>query len=183
MKFLTDFADQAVVLPLVFAVSVVLACQGWRRGAAAWLVTIGGTFAAMLVLKLGFLGCVAVDSLRSPSGHVAAATVVCGCLATIYGCGWRGVAVAALLAGTAIGLTRVGLHEHSWQEVVVGGAVGLLGAMAMPRLAGPAPALRVRPMVLTATFVVAALHGTHLEAEMRIRKASTGLPSWCQARP
>ena len=43
MKFLTDFADQAVVLPMVAAVSVVLAAQGWWRGALAWLCVVGMT--------------------------------------------------------------------------------------------------------------------------------------------
>ena len=45
MTFLTDFADQAVVLPLVLVLvlvlALVLAAQGWRRGAAAWLVAVG----------------------------------------------------------------------------------------------------------------------------------------------
>ena len=57
MKFLTDFADQAVVLPLVFALAAVLAWQGWRRGALLWLATIGLTFSVILALKLVFLGC------------------------------------------------------------------------------------------------------------------------------
>ena len=77
LRFLTDFADQAVVLPLVLAVALVLALQGWRRGAAAWLVAIGATFAVILVLKLVFLGCTPLfgpADMRSPSGHVAAAT-------------------------------------------------------------------------------------------------------------
>jgi hypothetical protein len=33
VTFLTDFADQAVILPIAFAVGVALLAQGWRRGA------------------------------------------------------------------------------------------------------------------------------------------------------
>lgn len=186
LTFLTDFADQAVVLPLVLAVAVVLACQRWTRGAAAWLFAIGGTFSVMLVLKLGFLGCARVfgpADMHSPSGHVAAATVVCGGLAAIYGRRRGAVPLVAVLAAIAIGLTRVGLNKHSWPEVVLGAAIGVAGAMAMARFAGPPPPLRVRPIVLTAVFVLALFHGHHLEAEVVIGRAATAaawFPAWCQ---
>jgi hypothetical protein len=36
MKFVTDFADQAVVLPLALTICLALAVAGWRRGALAW---------------------------------------------------------------------------------------------------------------------------------------------------
>ena len=51
MTFLTDFADQAVVLPIVVAVGVALLAQGWRRGAVAWALVVVVTFATMVVLK------------------------------------------------------------------------------------------------------------------------------------
>src|SRR4051794_41985585 len=81
VRFLTDFADQAVIMPLVLAVAVALALQGWRRGAFVWLVVVAATFAMMLALKLAFLACTPLFSpmdIQSPSGHVAAATVVAG---------------------------------------------------------------------------------------------------------
>ena len=186
MRFLTDFADQAVILPLVAMVGVVLVAQGWRRGGAAWLAAIGATFAVMLALKLLFLGCVAVfgpADLRSPSGHVAAAAVVSGGVAAIFGRGWRSVAAIALAAGFAIGGTRLGLRAHSWPEVILGAGIGLAGALALRRLAGPAPPLRPRPLILAAAVVLALFHGRHLEAEIVIRQAAaeTGLlPPWCQ---
>ena len=186
MKFLTDFADQAVVLPLVLAVALVLVCQGWRRGAGAWLVSIGATFSVMLALKLIFLGCTpvfgAVD-LHSPSGHAAAATVLCGGLGAIYRGRHKVVLACAILAGIVIGLTRIGLHEHSGPEVLLGGAIGLAGAMGMVRLAGAPAVLRLRPMVLTATFVMALFHGRHLNAEIAIHEAATNvdwLPAYCR---
>ena len=188
MTFLTDFGDQAVVLPLVLAIAVVLGLQGWRRGALVWLAAIGGTFGVMLVLKLFLLGCSAVFgpfALRSPSGHVAAVSVVCGGLLALYGRGWRIVAIVVLAAAVAIGLTRVGLHLHSWPEVVLGGGIGMAGALAVSRYAGPRPPLRARPLILTAVFVLAAFHGRHLEAEIAIRRAADGmgiLPAWCHTQ-
>ena len=175
MTFLTDFADQAVVLPLVFAVAVVLAFQRWRRGAAGWFVAIGGTLSAMLV---------AARAYSSRHGeHVAAATVVCGGLAAIYGGGRRAVLSIAILTAVTIGITRIALLQHSWPEVVLGAAIGVAGAMAVARLAGPPPLLRLRPMVLTAAVILALFHGRHLEAEMVIQRAATlsgWFPAWCQ---
>src|SRR5580700_3091621 len=57
VTFITDFADQAVILPLVFAIGIALLVQGWRRGAAAWTLAVLATFATMLVLKLVFMAC------------------------------------------------------------------------------------------------------------------------------
>ena len=185
LNFLTDFADQAVVLPLVLAVALVLALQRWPRGALAWLAAIAGTFSVMLILKLLFLGCTAIfgpAALHSPSGHVAAAIVVCGGLAAIYGGSRRTVAIVVGIAAVVIGLTRVGLNKHSWPEVALGAAIGLFGALTFARLAGPPPVLRLRPLLLTAAFVLALFHGRHLEAEVAIRRAATAgwFPAWCQ---
>lgn len=181
MTFLTDFADQAVVLPLVAVVAALLMLQGWQRGAVVWLCAIGGTFAVLLALKLTFLGCASVfgsAALRSPSGHVAAATAVCGGVAAILGGSRRTVALAALIAGFGIGLTRIGLHVHSWPEVGIGATVGVTGALAVAQFAGPPPQLRIWPMVLTAACVAALLHGRHLGAEQVIRQAAASV-GWC----
>ena len=161
--------------------AAVMILQGWRRGAVVWLCAIGGSFAVLLALKLTFLGCASVfgsAALRSPSGHVAAATAVCGGVAAIFGGSRRTVALVALLAGFGIGLTRIGLHVHSWPEVAIGATVGLTGALAMVRYAGPPPRLRIWPMVLTAACVAALLHGRHLGAEQAIRQAAASV-GWC----
>ncbi len=41
MNFLTDFADQAVVLPFALVVAVALGVAGWWRGAFAWIAGVG----------------------------------------------------------------------------------------------------------------------------------------------
>jgi membrane-associated phospholipid phosphatase len=182
VTFLTDFADQAVVLPLVLAMAAVLAWQGWRRGAVAWLCAIGATFAVVLALKLIFLGCASVfgsAALRSPSGHVAAATVVCGGVAAILGARCWAVVVIALLAGFGIGLTRIGLHVHSWPEVAIGATIGLTGALTLAKYAGPPPEPRLWPMLLVAACVAALMHGRHLGAENAILQAAVSA-GWCQ---
>ena len=78
VRFLTDFADQAVILPLVLAIGIALLIQGWHRGAAVWWLAVFVTFTMTLALKLVFLACSAnlgTPGIHTPSGHVAAATV------------------------------------------------------------------------------------------------------------
>ncbi|MBW4089606.1 MAG: phosphatase PAP2 family protein [Proteobacteria bacterium] len=186
MTFVTDFADQAVVLPLVLVLAAVLAAQGWRRGAAAWLLATGGTLAVMLVLKLFAIAC-GPPLLRSPSGHTAAAALVCGGLAVLAGLGATAVGLAAAGGAIVIGLTRIALGMHSWAEAVLGGAVGVAGALVLARVAGPRPAgLPLRWVVVGAVVVVALLHGLRLPAEAHIRVASFDTARWiglCRGAP
>lgn len=169
MTFLTDFADQAVMLPLVLAIAVTLVAQGWRRGAAVWLATVFATFATVLLLKLVFIPCGSGD-VHTPSGHVAAATVVTGGLAAMLR-RRRGIVVpVALLAAVVIGVSRLVLGEHTWPEVVMGAVVGMVGAMLMQRIAGaPPPGLNARRLALIALAVAVLFHGLHIPAEARIR--------------
>ena len=82
----TDFGDQAVVVPLAVGIALIFALSGWRRGALAWTAAIGGTLSLILFLKLRFFAC---DHLLTearpgnPSGHTAAAAAVYGGLLAI----------------------------------------------------------------------------------------------------
>ena len=176
MQFLTDFADQAVVLPLVLALGLMLAVQGWWFGAIVWLSTISATFAAVLALKLIFLGCAqafgpdfAMWHLQSPSGHAAAATMLAGgivCLITAR----APLAIAGGLAiGTIIGITRLALQVHSVAEVALGVVVGLIGVASLARMIGQPPKLRLVPMAAVVVAIVGLFHGLHLPAETAIR--------------
>jgi membrane-associated phospholipid phosphatase len=169
MRFLTDFADQAVVLPVVLAIALVLLAQRWWRGAAAWTATVVATFAVVLALKVLLIPC-GTAAMHTPSGHVAAATVVTGGLAAMLR-RRRGIVVpVALLAAAVIGASRLVLGLHTWPEVVIGALVGMAGAMAMPRLAGPPPPeIEVRRLVLITLAVALVFHGLHLPAEAEIR--------------
>jgi len=190
VHFLTDFADQAVILPMVLAVSGVLAAQGWRRGAAAWLAALAGTFASMLALKLAFLACSPVfgpADMHSPSGHVAAATVVAGGLAALLLRGRASVLPVAALAGAVIGVSRVALGMHSVPEVVLGALVGLAGAAVLAWLAGPPPpGLRIGRLVGVVGLVAVLFHGVHLPAEAAIRQTALNAARFvaaCQTAP
>jgi hypothetical protein len=82
----TDFGDQAIVLPLTVGTAVIFALSGWRRGALAWTATIGGTLGLILLLKLRFLACGHFPpgtGPGNPSGHTAAAAAVYGGLVAI----------------------------------------------------------------------------------------------------
>ena len=180
MRYLTDFADQAVLLPLVLAVCAALWWQGWRRGALIWLGVVGLTFAAILTAKLVFLGCSPVFSpldLYSPSGHVAAATVIAGGLAVILTGRLRSALPAALLAAVVIGMTRLVLGAHTVPEVIVGGVIGMGGATALMQLTGPPPRLRIKPLVAVILIVMTLFHGLRLPAEAAIRHTA-----WTAAR-
>jgi membrane-associated phospholipid phosphatase len=173
VKFLTDFADQAVVLPLVVAIGVALLAQGWRRGAAAWATAVVVTFVAMLALKLAFLACshkFGTPAIQTPSGHAAAATVVTGGLAALLLRRRASVLPVAVLAAIVIGVSRLVLGVHSLPEVVIGAMVGLAGALALPLLAGPPPpGLDVRRIAVVVAGIVVLFHGLHFPAEAHIR--------------
>jgi hypothetical protein len=172
MHALTDFADQAVVLPLIAAVALMLATLGWRRGALAWLVAVACTFATVLALKLVLTTCgpaFDMSSLRTPSGHTAAAAVLAGGLAVALGRARWTVAIVAGLAAALIGGTRLELGLHTRTEVVVGGVLGVLGALGFAWLGGMPPPLRLRWLFAVVVAVALLLHGQHLNAEARIR--------------
>lgn len=189
MRYLTDFADQAVILPLVLAVAIALAVQGWRRGALVWLLVVAATFVATLVFKLMFLACSPLFGpmdVHSPSGHVAAATVVAGGLAAMLTRRRASILPAAVLAAIVIGVSRVVLGMHSLPEVVVGALIGLAGAAALLRFAGPPPRLRIGPLIAVIVVVGGVFHGLHLPAEAAIRhtafRAAQYIPA-CRGTP
>jgi membrane-associated phospholipid phosphatase len=172
VRYLTDFADQAVILPLVLATAIALAVQGWRRGALVWLLVVAATFAATLAMKLMFLACSPLFGpmdVHSPSGHVAAATVVAGGLAAMLSRRRASILPVAVLAAIVIGISRLVLGMHSVPEVVLGALIGLAGAMALLRFAGPPPRLRVAPLTAIVVVVATLFHGLHLPAEAAIR--------------
>ncbi len=177
MNFLTDFADQAVILPVAAITALVLAVAGWWRGAIVWSVAVGGTLVAMMVLKLGSTACghlLPFQGLRSPSGHTAAAGAVYGgllaiCAERVTGHARWTLPCAAGVA-VAIGLSRLALGVHTVPEVLLGGAVGVAGALTLTWQGGLPPSrLRLAPLALLALAVMAVFHGLHLPAEAALR--------------
>lgn len=181
-QFVTDFGDQAVLLPLAIGVALLFGLTGWRRGAIAWTAAIGGTLSLMLALKLGFLACdhLLPTDLRSPSGHTAASAAIYGGLLAVVVRRVTGhehwtlactVAIAAV-----IGVSRLALGAHTELEVFIGGIVGVCGGLAAVMLAGaPPPTLRLRSILATTLFVLVLFHGFHLPAEAAIKTAALEL--------
>ncbi len=182
MKFLTDFADQAVVLPPGAAGALMRRRRGWGRGASGWLGAVPGTFGVVLSLKIVFYACHAALpdlGIRSPSGHTASATVVYGGLIALLGRHGAGratrhlllIALAALLLALLFGFSRVDLGVHTVPDVLVGGAVGIVGAVLFVQLAGRPPRGFRRWALGTVVLVVAMLvHGRELHAEEAIQQ-------------
>lgn len=174
LRFVTDFFDGAVILPVAAAVAVVLAAGRWRRGLVSWSLVVGGVLAFMLVLKIGCL-ILAEDAgsrVFSPSGHVASACLV-------YGGGmmmflnrrlpaWVLVLLPLLVAAVA-GTTRIMLGAHDLAEVVVGAAIGCAGALGLMRLAGPSPRELALPSLVAALAMALVFHGDHAPFEHMIR--------------
>ncbi len=186
MKFLTDFADQAVVPPLAVVISITLLLLGWWRGAIGWILAVPATLATLatlatvLSLKIIYYACHAELpdlGIRSPSGHTASATVVYGGLLALFGrpgVGRRArhlllIALAALLLALLFGFSRVDLGVHTVPDVLVGGAVGIIGAILFVMLAGQPPD-GFRRGVLGAVALLC--HGRELHAEEIIRQVA-----------
>lgn len=173
--FLTDFADEAVVLPLILVVGVMLLIGGWRRGAAAWIVTAGVTLGLMLVLKLLGIAC-GPTHLRTPSGHTAVAAMVAGSLVALllprHRC--SGTALAALTGALLLGALRLIAGVHTLPEVLMGGSVGIAGAVCFAWYAGPRPAaLRLGRVLAAVVVVITLFHGDRLRAEPRIWRSAS----------
>ena len=177
MTFLTDFADQAVILPMVLAVAICLAARGWSRGAVVFLGAVGITFSVVLALKLGFLACQPVFGpwdIRSPSGHTAAAALFAGGVTALLTRRLGFVVLVAGIAAAAIGLSRVVLGFHSVPEVLLGGLAGATGAALLSRVTGPLPPRRPVSLLAVVSVVAVLLHGIRLPAEAAIWHVSGG---------
>lgn len=177
MVFLTDFADQAVVLPLAAIVALVLGVMGWWRGLLAWTVSICATLGIMLALKFTSLLLASAFDLGaapSPSGHVASACVVYGGLAVLLLRGLIPLPALALIPvaiAVVMGYSRLELQAHTAGEVATGAVVGVLGVLALGLMAGPRPRVVGWPVMAAAACAVVVFHGLHLPAEGAIRSA------------
>lgn len=182
MHFVTDFADQAVILPAALVVLFVLLAIGWWRGAIAWLLVVPATLGVVLASKMTTMACqdlLPPVGLFSPSGHTASAAVVYGgLLALLLGEQARSRLATALACGGAVamvvGYTRLALGVHTVADVLAGAAIGIAGVGALALAAGARPAWRRAWWGLAAAVVCAAVlfHGRHVYAEMHIRQAS-----------
>ncbi|MEJ2767451.1 phosphatase PAP2 family protein [Mycetohabitans sp. B46] len=171
---ITAFGGAGVMLPVAAAIALWLSVSHTWRSALAWSGLLGAGIALVLVTKVAFLGWgIGVRSLdfTGISGHSMLATAVLPAAAFLSTRGapvmLRLVVLAAgLIAGAAIGVSRVVLDAHSVSEVVAGCALGAavsLGWIVWAAQHEPSPAARVSCWVVAASLIGLAisLHSYH----------------------
>ncbi len=175
--FVTDFADQAVLIPSAIAIAVGFGAAGWYRGALAWSGVLACTWVSILLLKLACLlfGLLWVEGLHSPSGHTAGAAAAAGGFLGLVvrrrGGDWRWTIPISAGLAVIIGLSRLALHVHTGLDVLVAGVVGVVSAMALVTLAGPPPSrLRLSPIIMALAVMILLLHGSQASAEAAIQR-------------
>jgi len=174
MRFLTDFGDAMVVLPIAAATLAWLVRVAGPRTAGLWCLALLACGGGTALLKVYFDACAApLPSIASPSGHASMSTLVYGSLALILGAEaapWQRFAAAALGAAAIIGiaLSRVTLGAHSVAEVAIGLAIGagVLALFARRYLEAPPAARNLAPLAVSVVLLMLMLHGrsAHLEA-------------------
>jgi membrane-associated phospholipid phosphatase len=173
-RFLTDFGDTAVTVPLAILVTLFLLAARQPRLALGWALVILGCAGLTGGLKLAFTVCgypPAGSRLMSPSGHTAMSVAVYGGLAAVIGHGFKVPARTALIAAAAIftigiALSRTIVGYHTPIEVAIGLLVGTVALAIMIAVVA-----RYRPAYLPTHWLVAALfHGTRWPAEQAIHR-------------
>ncbi|GAO00089.1 phosphoesterase [Komagataeibacter xylinus NBRC 13693] len=177
MQFITDFADQADILPVVATAACVMGVRGWWRGMWVWCTVIGLALGTMLLLKIAGLYYAWFMQARvfSPSGHVAAAIVTYGGLLVMLlrrVLVRHPVAMLVPLLGVAgvVGYTRWRLQAHTMGEVMVGTCVGCIAGLVLGIKCGPVPRSLWGYMLPCIAGVALLFHGFHLGAEATIRQ-------------
>lgn len=185
-----SLADQAVVLPMLASVALLLYATDRRQGAFAWVTAVCATLGVMLLLKLAVLTVSPVGGvglLQSPSGHVASGIVVyAGIVALLCrpsGFRWVLPVIAAGSLAVVLGFARVAGGYHSSADVLVGILVGTAGLALLLWLlrpvSSPAPAL---PLLLLVLIVMSSCVGMRMPAEPVIHALGADLRSLVDGR-
>jgi membrane-associated phospholipid phosphatase len=190
-RFVTEFGDQAVILPFVITVAAVLLALGASREAAIWCLAIFLSLSGALLAKLVFIPCghlLPVPGIRSPSGHAAAAIAAYGGFAVLWAkfatdTRLRALFVsAAVLGSLAIAASRIVLGAHTAGEVALGGLIGLAAPLLMARSgvqgARAAPRPHLLLLLLVPLLAALLLHGRTLSVETEIDRFALRLAAW-----
>jgi len=176
MRFLTDFGDSAVLLPLS-AVVLVWLLSTRSAPAAIWWVGVLAVFGGVIGgLKMLFFACPPAVDINSPSGHTGFSVLVYGGIAAIVAIQLRSVqarvaimlATAVLMIGIAI--SRVILHMHSTSETVIGFLIGAaaLGAFVFGYQRTHPRVRLMAPLLFGVVLTAAVFHGARLNAETNL---------------
>lgn len=172
---ITSLGGAGMTLPIAFAIALWLAFGYTWRLAAVWLLLLGAAIGVVTVTKLAFLGWgVGVRELdfTGVSGHAMLSTAVYPAalflmlLPARAGVRLAGV-LLGLIAGIAVGFSRVVLSAHSPSEAVTGCLVGALAALLFVRMAwkaGPGR-LSAAPVAVSLAVLAVSMHGVHVPTQ------------------
>jgi membrane-associated phospholipid phosphatase len=189
MKFLTDFGDSAVLLPLSALILLWLLATRPVAAALWWAGALTCLGLSMGALKLFFFACPPAPGITSPSGHTGFSLIVYGGLATILAARrhalWLrlSIATAALALVIGIAVSRVELELHTKPEIVIGFAVGAVAlaifAVGYRRIVGGRN--RIGLLLIGMIATIALFHGTQLNPERDLHAFSgwLGLRQFC----
>jgi membrane-associated phospholipid phosphatase len=164
---------------LLLPFSVFLACLLWRyesrRASIYLLAAVGACAAATLALKVVFLACGAAwgSSIATPSAHASMSAVVYGAMAAVSTrrmSRWGRlsfVSLTGLLIG-AIALSRIALHAHSPEEIILGLCVGITAAGVFAYCYARLPLqnpIKRRILLLGSAVILSALYGVYIPFE------------------
>ncbi|MCE2576848.1 phosphatase PAP2 family protein [Komagataeibacter sp. FNDCR2] len=173
MRFITDFGDEATIIPLFVVTIVLFIAMGWKRNAAIWGIGIFLTFGCIVLSKmLGLLWAQFYGYDGHPfsaSGHVASSSAVYGSLINMIFQprfhSWLMAMLPPALIAALIGYTRIMLHAHTPMEVVAGAGIGTTAATLIARVLPPVPTFLVHWFAFALVPVILFFHGYVMEAE------------------
>lgn len=176
MKFLTDFGDSAVLLPLSAVVLIWLLATR-SVGAAIWWVGVLIAFGAIIGgLKMLFFACPPAVDVRSPSGHTGFSMLVYGGIAAIIAAQRRsawsraGIMLATVALVVGIAISRVTLHMHSRTETLIGFLIGAaaVAVFVFGYRRTTTNRRMMTPLLFAVVLTAAIFHGARLNAETNL---------------
>ncbi len=130
---LTHFGDSALLIPLSLAAIGILLWSDHRATALRFATTVAVVMAATVILKVGFysVGGDTYLNVLSPSGHAGFSVTVYGCVAAVLAKQLRIAGATIVVAATTILLatvleSRIVIHAHTPEEVVMGSVLGFV---------------------------------------------------------
>ncbi len=176
MRFLTDFGDSAILLPMSVVVLVWLLATR-SMSAAIWWVGVLIVFGAVIGgLKMLFFACPPAVDVRSPSGHTGFSMFVYGSIAAIVAAQrqspWTRAAimVATIVLVVGIAISRVILHMHSARETVIGFLIGAaaVGIFFFGYQRTATNRRLMAPLLFAVVLTAVIFHGARLNAETNL---------------
>jgi len=175
-QFISDYADQAMVLPAVAMVGLWLLLAESRRAVLIWVASCAVVLGGIFLLKLVLPCMTSAYGLRSPSGHTASTILVSGAVLLLVARPERGrrswAVVAALAIGILVAVTRLELGAHTLPEVIAGAIMGTAGVLVFATADLTPPRVPSLYLVAGCGMLALLLHGTRLPAERWIDQLS-----------